>query len=278
MITWWYSEGRWPVGPVDFDCIRRLVLDGRIGPKARVWHHEMDAWLTVEQVPELVTCIPRGDAVAAFRRGAQGAGRASQITDAMLWQRIVNAVTGLALIALLMFVAATGLKAILSQRASDRMQAAEALALQGMPGQLWQNPVTRHSIRIDPRWQITTRSSRGQTDYLFSDGEQRMFAKLTMERGRGLSLPEFADLIRQKTAPDIKLHDAGSFGARDGRETWEAEGHLADRPDLLLRVQLAQEGSAFWQVITLRSTTDTGADEMLSTLKTQLWKTVTPAY
>lgn len=278
MITWWYSEGQWPVGPVDFDCIRRLVLDGRIGPKARVWHHEMDSWRTVEQVPELVTCIPRGDAVVAFRRGAPAAGRACLMTDALLWQRIVNSVTGLALVALLMFVAATGFKAVLAQQASSRMQTAEALALQDKPGQLWQNPVTRHSIRIDPQWQVRTRSSRGQTDYLFSDGAQRMFAKLTMERGRGLSLQEFAALIRQKTAPDVKLSDDGSFGAKDGRQTWEAEGYLADRPDLLLRVQLAQEGSAFWQVITLRSTTDTAADEMLNTLKTQLWKTVTPAY
>lgn len=275
MVTWWYSEGSFRVGPVDFDCIRRLLLDYKLGEKTLVWHKGMEEWLPVTAVPELSCFVPPAGSAPPKKKLPEAfvspikPFTASELVGSDLWQKLINTVTALTLVSLTLFVAATTVKAVIANRAGQL-----ASASTGVSAQMWQNPITRRNAHLDPIWQARSSVSLGQRDYLFADSAQRTLLKLTMEETQGLTLEKFVSLLRQKTAREIALTDGGRFGLRNGARIWQAEGHLASQPELLLQIQLMQIGSAYWQIITLHRAADAAAIEMLDTLRSELWTTV----
>lgn len=50
---WFHLEGAEQRGPVDLDEIRRLVLDGTVGPDTYVWSDGMPDWMRAREVPAL---------------------------------------------------------------------------------------------------------------------------------------------------------------------------------------------------------------------------------
>lgn len=51
---WYHLQEDRPLGPVDLDTIRRLVMDGTVGPGTYVWSDGMETWLPAREVPALV--------------------------------------------------------------------------------------------------------------------------------------------------------------------------------------------------------------------------------
>lgn len=276
MVTWWYSEGGFQVGPVDPDCIRRLLQERRVGSHTLFWRHGMAEWLPAPAIPELCGFVPPEGAVREARPRLEERApaiapfTAAELVGSNVWQRLIATVTGLALVSLTLFVAATTMKAVLGNRAD----AAEAAQAADSSLRVWQNPVTRRNARIDPAWQARTSVSLGQRDYLFADAAQHKLLKLTREDAQGMSLQRFVATLRQKTAREVALTGEGRFGWRNGAPLWQAEGHLIGNPELLLQIQLLQIGSTYWQIITLRNTADAAAVGLLDALRDELWKTI----
>lgn len=275
MVTWWYSESGFQVGPVDPDCIRRLLQARRVGAATLFWREGMAEWLPASQVPDLRGFVPAGNPPPPRRATPQVVAlapfTASQLVGSDVWQKLIATVTGLALLSLTLFFAASTLKVVLGKQATETAtQAASA-------GKRWQNPVTHRSVQIAPSWQATSTVTLGQRDYLFADAGQRTLLKLTKEEANDLSLEKFVALLRQKTSTEVALTDEGRFGWRQGARIWQAQGRLAANPDLLLEIQLLQIGSTYWQIITLHHTSDLAAIDLLDTLRSALWETVASA-
>lgn len=275
MVTWWYSEGSFQVGPVDPDCIRRLLQARRVGVATLFWRKGMAEWLPASQIPDLRNFIPVGNPPPPRRTTPQTPAllpfTASQLVGSDLWQKLIATVTGLALLSLTLFFAASTLKAVLGK------QATQAAAQSANAGKQWQNPVTRRSAQIAPSWQATSTVSLGQRDYLFADAGQHTLLKLTREETAGLSLEKFVVLLRRKTSREVALAGEGRYGWHKGARIWQAQGQLAANPDLLLEIQLLQMGNTYWQIITLHHTSDPTAIGLLDTLRSALWETIAGA-
>lgn len=143
-----------------------------------------------------------------------------------------------------------------------------------LPDYSWENPFTRLSASIDPRWKYTVQpNTSGHLTYLFTEQTGRAVVALGMQRLPGALLDEYVREF-QKDVPNMRFSDGGRFFEKDGRPTWQGSGSMVDSTGVHLQVQVAQVGSAFWRVVTIQSMPYDYSDQLVSQLQIALWSTV----
>jgi len=139
----------------------------------------------------------------------------------------------------------------------------------------WENPVTRVNATIDPHWtNSVTKNEDGQLIYMFSERADRAIVVFAVEQFAGRSLNEYVRAFQKGTAANMKLDDGGRFFERNKRPMWQSSGRMVEDSSNRVTVQVVQNGSSFWRVVTVQAMPHDYSDKMVNELQGALWGTV----
>jgi uncharacterized RDD family membrane protein YckC len=138
----------------------------------------------------------------------------------------------------------------------------------------WENPITKRTASISPKWKHTVQQNAdGQSVYLFTEQLDRalvIFANETMDR---LTLQDYVKALQTGNVKNMQFSDGGRFTARDGKQVWDGSGTMLTGDTNRLHVQVVKDGGTFWRVVTVQMLPYEYSSAAVGELQGALWKT-----
>ncbi|MDD4052012.1 MAG: RDD family protein [candidate division Zixibacteria bacterium] len=140
----------------------------------------------------------------------------------------------------------------------------------------WENPVTRHSAKIDSGWKYSVQPENDDNLRLYTFTEKTGHAMVSFgfEESPDYALDDYIRAFKESIAAELILTDGGRYIERGDRLTWLGSGFSATSPSSKFSAEIAQNDSAFWRIIAFQSMPYDYSDAFVRQLNAALWSTV----
>ena len=138
----------------------------------------------------------------------------------------------------------------------------------------WVNPITSKTASIESIWKPTIESPGADKQaYMFQEVTDHAVIVFAAESFSGYTLDDYQKSFQKNNAKVMNFTDGGTYVQKFNRLTWKGNGTMVDNPSARFTIEIIQDGTTFWRLITIQVMPYEYSAISTSVLKNELWNT-----